>query len=110
MFYIPRRSRRVAARPISGRRARPWERERRVITRLAVTAALMGALMTTGVLGSQRSAGSWVTVRAGQSLWSIASQHYPETDPRQAILDIQAKNRLLGQFIYPGERLLLPAE
>ncbi len=90
--------------------SRPWVRERRVATRLAVLVALIGALMTSGVLGSQRSTGVWVTVRTGQSLWTIAAQHYPETDPRQAILDIQSQNHLRGQFIYPGERLLLPGE
>lgn len=65
--------------------------------------------MTQVVLGSQGSHGSWVTVEPGQSLWSLASARYTQLDPRQAIMDIQAANHLSGDYIYPGERLLLPS-
>ncbi len=92
-----------------GRRP-PWQRERRLVVRFLVLAALVGGLMTSGVLGSQRGAGLWVSVAQGQSLWSIASRHYPQTDPRQAVYDIKTANHLQTDYIYPGERLLLPAE
>ncbi len=90
------------------RTVRPWEGERRWVLRAALLVVAIGGLMTTGVLGSQRNAEAWVTVAPGQSLWAIAVSHYPETDPRQAVWDIQAANHLGGEYIYPGERLLLP--
>jgi LysM repeat protein len=43
-------------------------------------------------------------------LWAIAVAHYPQTDPRQSIYDIQSANHLATDTIYPGERLLLPIE
>ena len=93
-----------------GQRIRPWERERRWTLRVVVLGVAIGCLMTTGVLGSQRDTNSWVTVAPGQSLWAIAVRHYPQTDPRQAVWDIQAANHLGGDYIYPGERLVLPPE
>jgi Tfp pilus assembly protein FimV len=80
------------------------------VVRTVALGALLGALMTSGVLGSQRGGGTWITVRPGQTLWAIASAHYPQTDPRQSIYDIQAANHLGTVTIYPGERLLLPTE
>jgi LysM repeat protein len=47
-------------------------------------------------------------VQPGQSLWSIAVQHYPQSDPRAAIAEIESANHLRGAAIVPGERLLLP--
>jgi hypothetical protein len=66
--------------------------------------------MTQVVLGGQANAGSWVTVQIGQSLWTIAAAHYTQTDPREAILEIQGANHLQGAYIYAGERLLLPSD
>ena len=91
------------------RRVQPWHRERRLALRIVVMAAVLGMLMTQVVLGSPGTRGSWVTVRQGQSLWSLAVARYTQMDPRQAIMNIQAANHLAGDFIYPGERLLLPS-
>ena len=90
--------------------SRPWERERRLLVRSLIIATLLAGLMTSGVLGSQREGGDWVSVRPGQTLWAIAVAHYPQTDPRQSIYDIQSTNHLVTDTIYPGERLLLPTE
>lgn len=103
-------TRREARRTRSPRPAAPWLRERRLAARVLVQAVILGALMTQVVLGGQANAGSWVTVRAGQSLWSIAAAHYTQTDPREAILEIQGANHLQGAYIYAGERLLLPSD
>ena len=48
------------------------------------------------------------TVRAGDTLWSIASAHYAG-DPREAIWEIEHRNRLSSPSISPGEVLVLPA-
>ena len=44
------------------------------------------------------------TVRAGDTLWSIAEASYAG-DPREGVWKLQRKNRLDGATIVPGERL-----
>jgi len=48
-------------------------------------------------------------VRPGDSLWSIATAHYPG-DPREGVWKIEQRNGLAGATIQPGERLVLPAD
>jgi len=50
-----------------------------------------------------------VTVRPGDTLWSIAAAHYAG-DPREGVWKIQHRNHLAGSTIQPGERLVLPAD
>ncbi len=47
------------------------------------------------------------TVRAGETLWSIADAKYGG-DPRAAVWELQEANGLSGATIVPGQRLLLP--
>jgi polar amino acid transport system substrate-binding protein len=47
-------------------------------------------------------------VKPGDSLWSIATTHYPG-DPREGVWKIEHRNELAGATIQPGERLVLPA-
>jgi nucleoid-associated protein YgaU len=47
------------------------------------------------------------TVRAGDTLWTIAAAHYGG-DPREAIWEIKHRNGLAGSLIRPGERIVLP--
>lgn len=51
-------------------------------------------------------------VRAGESVWSVAAQHYgPDVDLRRAVYDIRKVNGLdNGTVVHPGETLLLPYE
>jgi len=46
-------------------------------------------------------------VRAGDTLWSIATSHYGG-DPREAVWRLQERNHLKGAPVRPGERLILP--
>ena len=48
------------------------------------------------------------TVKAGDTLWTIASRHYAG-DPRDAIYRIGRRNHLGGSVIVPGQRLVLPS-
>jgi nucleoid-associated protein YgaU len=48
------------------------------------------------------------TVRAGETLWSIAEQAYPTSDPRDAIYRIERANRIPGAAIAAGQELVLP--
>lgn len=98
------------ARPL---RRRPSSRQTqtarlRLLLKLIVLTALVGAVMTQVVLGTIGGRGPAVVVLPGQTLWSIASRHYPQSDPRAAVAAIEAANHLRGSGITPGERLLLP--
>lgn len=46
-------------------------------------------------------------VEAGDTLWSIASEHYGG-DPRQGVWAIQRENGLGGAGLTPGQVLVLP--
>ncbi len=49
-----------------------------------------------------------VTVLPGESLWSIASQYEPASDPRSVMQEIIDLNALSGTLVQPGEHLWLP--
>ena len=46
-------------------------------------------------------------VKPFDTLWSIASSHY-SGDPRDAIWQIEKRNRLAGATVQPGQSLVLP--
>jgi hypothetical protein len=52
----------------------------------------------------------YVTVQAGQSLWSIAEKVAPNADPREVIADIVSLNQLEGGIVSPGERIAIPEQ
>lgn len=55
------------------------------------------------------SASQAVTVRAGDSLWSIAKEHAPEhRDIREYIYEMKQLNRLNSSTLHEGMKLLLP--
>jgi hypothetical protein len=95
----------------------PLRRRRPVAPwRIAVRRLVMGGgafLMFAVVLaqaahGQQPSGYQQVTVKAGDTVWSIASDHYPGADPRQKVDEIIRANGLRGPAVYPGEQLKLP--
>jgi predicted Zn-dependent protease len=50
-----------------------------------------------------------VTVRSGDTLWTLAERHTPAGGNVQDTLDrIDAQNHLNGAMIVPGERLQIP--
>ena len=50
-----------------------------------------------------------VVVQSGDTLWSIASEHYPEDDVRVRVDDIEQANGLAGPTIEVGQTLRLPS-
>ena len=49
------------------------------------------------------------TVTSGDTLWEIATKHYPVSeDPRVMIEGIRDENDLTGYGLQPGQRLQLP--
>jgi LysM domain-containing protein len=70
------------------------------------------ALLTLAVAwGARRSDGAGrervYVVRAGDTLWSIATTHYAG-DPREAVWRLRERNHLTATLVRPGERLRLP--
>ena len=65
-----------------------------------------------------RSRASWeplepnpvYVVSAGDTLWSIAQEHYPEADPRKVVHAILQLNDVRPEAIRPGDILMLPRE
>jgi hypothetical protein len=96
-------------------RLRLTRRGRRVIALLValpvVMAAFAFALNGGGAVASAETSStsfSYVTVEAGQSLWSLAQTLAPTADPRDVIAEIVSLNQIQGE-IQPGQRLALPA-
>ncbi|WP_432774175.1 LysM peptidoglycan-binding domain-containing protein [Brevibacillus gelatini] len=54
--------------------------------------------------------GKEVTVRSGDSLWTIAVRHQPseQVDVRDLVQDIKIANDLDSNLIYPGQTLFIP--
>ncbi|MGD0061939.1 MAG: LysM peptidoglycan-binding domain-containing protein [Streptosporangiaceae bacterium] len=73
--------------------------------------AIAGAAQATGHSASQRTAGpslAQVVVRPGQTLWSVAENADPNSDPRQVIQQISQLNALTSDTLMAGQRLWVP--
>ncbi|HET9051720.1 MAG TPA: LysM peptidoglycan-binding domain-containing protein [Candidatus Dormibacteraeota bacterium] len=91
------------------RRRHPWHRERRLALALVVAVALvilLGGLVRAGTSGV---GSGHVTVAAGDTLWSIASDHATDGDIGAEVDAIMRSNGLSSPVIVPGEVLVIPA-
>jgi LysM repeat protein len=86
--------------------------------RIVLTALMMIGLVITGFAlghGSSQAAGPvhvvrhTVTVRAGDTLWSLAARVAPHDDPRDVVAEISSLNRLTSPLVEPGEQLVVPS-
>jgi LysM repeat protein len=77
---------------------------------LAAVAAvlLIGVGFALGARGSNQPAYATVVVQPGDTLWSIATEHYPADDVRARVWDIEQANGLRGPAIEVGQTLKLP--
>jgi hypothetical protein len=72
--------------------------------------AIAGAAQATGHSASQRTGPglAQVVVRPGQTLWSVAENADPNSDPRQVIQQIAQLNALTSGTLMAGQRLWVP--
>ena len=94
------------------RRPRPVPPWRVAVRRLLMGAAcflLFAVALARTAHGQQPSGYQQVTVRAGDTVWSIAEARYPGSDPRPKVDEILRANRLTTPAVYPGEQLRVPA-
>lgn len=72
------------------------------------TILLISALyLTNAVKATSDNKTSTITVRQGQTLWSIARQIAPNQDPRDVIVRIKQDNRLKDSRLVAGQILIV---
>jgi LysM repeat protein len=76
---------------------------------LALLAALFAVVPDRGEAAAPAGAPASVTVREGDTLWSIAERHLPSRDPYGTIDEIRRLNGMDGYGLRTGQRLLIPA-
>ncbi|MEW6637786.1 MAG: LysM peptidoglycan-binding domain-containing protein [Actinomycetota bacterium] len=75
----------------------------------ALAAAAFAASFLWAVAADADPARRAYTVAPGDTLWEIATEHYPPAeDPRMKVEEIRRHNGLEGYAVQPGTRLLLP--
>ena len=93
------------SRPLrSARRIKPIHRLAAVLL-LALSVSLGLAVVAHG--GTAQDA--MVVVQPGDTLWSIAAEHYPSSDVRARVEAIERANGLHSPVIQIGETLKLPS-
>jgi len=105
--------------PAAPRRSRlRLTRRGRVVLTLLLVAPVVLALVIAFFVGAGAAASSsagasagfeYVTVQPGQSMWELALELAPASDPRDVIADIQRLNALTTSEVHPGQRIAVPA-
>lgn len=92
------------------------QRGRGVLMFLAATplvlAAFLFALNGGGATASLEGSSvpfEYVTVEAGQTMWQLAEEVAPQSDPRDTIVTLMQFNQLSGSDVYAGQELAIPA-
>ena len=96
------------AAPDSADRIGRWGRLALTVLVAATLALLVGRVVAGSVAGAAAPDLVEVTVRPGDTLWSIASSASPDRDPRVVIDDIRGINELSGDVVRVGEVLRVP--
>ena len=100
----------------TGHGIQPWRAPRaggafsggRRLLAAAAAVACLSVGFALGARGSGPAHYTTVVVQPGDTLWSIASQHYPGDDVRTRVDDIEQANALSGPAIEVGRTLKLP--
>ncbi|HEU4963280.1 MAG TPA: LysM peptidoglycan-binding domain-containing protein [Bacilli bacterium] len=74
-----------------------------------IVSTLITVVMAERAFGSGE--GEPVVVGMGESLWTIAQTHNElGRDVRELVQAIQVTNHLQGSLLYPGQKLIVPAQ
>jgi hypothetical protein len=102
--------------PATAPRLRLTQRGRGVLTFLVATplviAAFFFALNGGGATASLEGSNTpieYVTVESGQTMWQLAEEIAPRSDPRDVIAQLVQFNQLSGADIYAGQELAIPS-
>jgi len=79
---------------------------------VALVVALNGGMAAAEGASSGSAASvvfEYVTITPGQSLWQLAVDLAPTSDPRDVIAEIVSLNQLPSDSVQPGQRLAVPA-
>jgi nucleoid-associated protein YgaU len=80
---------------------------RRLLAAVAAV-SLLGLGFALGAHGGAPTPDTRIVVQPGDTLWTIAEEHYPGDDVRARVQDIEAANGLAGPRIEVGQSLKLP--
>lgn len=76
---------------------------------LAVALGFTFSSMTGSVAGNQPSAELvYITVQQGDSMWDLAAEYAPNSDPRDWIAEVVLLNALETVDLTPGQQIALP--
>lgn len=97
-------------------RLRLTRRGRAVLTGLVavplIAATVFAGLNGGGAMASRDAATTvfaTVTIQPGESLWDVAQDAAPASDPRDVVRRIMDLNQLESAVVQPGQRLAMPA-
>ena len=78
---------------------------------VGVAALLLGPAATPAAASGSTShaALTTITVRSGETLWSIATRVAPNSDPRETVTALREVNNLNTGYVYAGQRLIVPS-
>lgn len=69
---------------------------------------LLGLLAPTLFASSDAAPALTYEVKAGDTLWRLASTYAPDEDPRRFVFEVQELNGLDGGPLLPGQKLIVP--
>lgn len=75
---------------------------------LTLSFMVITALFATNAYGYKTPLYKEITVRSGDSLWSIAKKYNPQGDVRKFIYEIQKVNDLTSSDLFVGKQLKIP--
>ena len=100
---------------ITVRKGRTYIKDRRKFFRFILLSALVLNFIIFGVLFPNSTSADFeaapvkVTVRRGDSIWSIAEEYCPEgEDLRNFVYEIKKENLLSGSALAIGQKILVP--
>ncbi|CAN5216634.1 hypothetical protein BH09ACT5_BH09ACT5_06600 [soil metagenome] len=100
----------------SAPKLRLTKRGRAVLTFLVATPLVAAAFLfvlngggATASLEGSNVPFEYVTVEPGQSLWQLAEELAPQSDPREVIAELVQFNQLSGPDVYAGQELAVPS-